>query len=588
MLAQRSIRGAVSEMGPAREAARRGGLVLALSLALVVAGSGCDEEAGSRQDGGPMMGRDAGLSPGPDGARPAPDGGGTTDSGMLPPITGSEGPAILFTDLAFGPVRGGPGDLGAPIGLFGHRFGRERGSSTVTIGGVEVASYLVWGSRNAKNSMLDMIVVQPGPGVSGGPIVVHVEGRDSNADFTFTPNDASVYFASPSGSDTAACDEVSPCRTIQHVAADVMEPGDVLLVRGGDNDESEVWIRDEYGHSGRADAPKVIRNYPGETVVLTNAGRPFIVSANYITFSGFDFTDGKSLGLGDVMHRGNRAINNSFRGVIGFDAIGSHGDDHVIAGNDCALSGAETGTQGHCYYISHGSNIRLLYNTASGAGGYGIHIFDQQRSSDDFRRVIANVLVEGNVLFGQSERSGMIVAMADEGGRGNIIDGVIVRNNLFYGNNHAGLVMNGLVQNVQVLHNTFYRNGRQGLYIAETVSNVSVRQNLFDQADNSACVNNCSWFERAHMEVAAGASSVVVEHNGYTADVPQVIGGSDSTPVAGAVAYANPDALDYTPTSGPVLDAGATIGGVSIDITGTPRPLGGGTELGAFEAPRSE
>src|SRR5690348_17154976 len=83
-------------------------------------------------------------------------------------------PHVFFTDVESGPASGGPGDLGTPISIFGKGFGQVRGSSRVTIGGVEAASYLVWGTANAHNPMLDMIVVQPGPKVVGGPIVVTV------------------------------------------------------------------------------------------------------------------------------------------------------------------------------------------------------------------------------------------------------------------------------------------------------------------------------------------------------------------------------------------------------------------------------
>src|ERR1700719_2971338 len=54
-------------------------------------------------------------------------------------------PAVLFTDVQSGPTTGGPNNLGVPISIFGRGFGAIRGNSTVTIGGVPVASYMVWG-----------------------------------------------------------------------------------------------------------------------------------------------------------------------------------------------------------------------------------------------------------------------------------------------------------------------------------------------------------------------------------------------------------------------------------------------------------
>src|SRR4051794_6065028 len=89
-------------------------------------------------------------------------------------------PAIFFTDIESGPVTGGHFDQGAPITIYGSGFGADRRGSRVTIGGVEVADYILWGSHNAHNPDLDKIVVQPGSRVTGGPIVVTVEGVASN------------------------------------------------------------------------------------------------------------------------------------------------------------------------------------------------------------------------------------------------------------------------------------------------------------------------------------------------------------------------------------------------------------------------
>jgi hypothetical protein len=84
---------------------------------------------------------------------------------------------LLFTDVLSGPVIGGPDGLGVPIALYGKGFGSSRGSSKVTIGGVEVAAHPVWGEVNAHNPDVDMIVVQPGSSVIGGPVIVTVGGN---------------------------------------------------------------------------------------------------------------------------------------------------------------------------------------------------------------------------------------------------------------------------------------------------------------------------------------------------------------------------------------------------------------------------
>jgi hypothetical protein len=492
----------------------------------------------------------------------------------------------LFTDTSAGPVRGGPGGLGVPVAIFGKGFGISRGSSTVTIGGTEVQAYLAWGQNNANNPALDMIVVQPGPDASG-PIVVHVEGSDSNADHSFTPTTGDVYYVAPAGSDASPCTEAQPCATIHHVATRVMLPGDALLVRGGKLRDDAIWIRDALGHSGLPGQPKVIRNYPGEAPVLVNASRPFSIEASYVTVSGLHFAGGKSIHLGNVTSHHNQVVNSTFRGTIGWDSVGSHGSDHLIAGNDCDVVRSARGTQGHCFYISHGSRLRLLYNRARGATGYGIHVFDQQRSTPDMKRQISDLLVEGNIVAASPERSGMILAMADEGGLGNRVERVTIRNNVFLSSNHAGLVIGPLAREVRVHHNTFYKNGRLAVAIYDdaTIDGVELRHNLFDQTPNGRCVSHCSWFPEAHVQQGARARNVVVESNYYAPGPAILIGTTDASAASGPAGFVSGDAYDFHLRSdSPARDRGAPLGSVSRDFDGRPR---GGTQVdpGAFEHP---
>ena len=251
-------------------------------------------------------------------------------------------PTILFVDTEAGPTTGGPDDLGVPISIFGTGFGAQRGDSVVTIGGVEVAAYRVWGERNAENPLLDMIVVQPGAGVTGGDIVVKTANGESTGEKTFTVAPGRIRYVASTGSPTGACTAEDPCASISRaIEPSITQPGDTILVRGGELPESEIWIRREYGHGGTAAARKVLRNYPGEEVYLTNGARPFIVDADYVTISGFRFRNGKTIGIPDTGDAGRRRgvhfINNSLTGPISWGFIDTHGDDHVLAGNSCGL-----------------------------------------------------------------------------------------------------------------------------------------------------------------------------------------------------------------------------------------------------------
>lgn len=158
-----------------------------------------------------------------------------------------------------------------------------------------MAAYPVWGTKNALNPTLDMIVVQPGPNVTGGALTVTVNGRAFNANLTFTANAGRIRYVAATGSDAAACIEAAPCATISHaVEPSVTGPGDTILVRGGTLQENEIWVRREYGHGGTAGQQKTIKAYPGEVVTFANGNRPFIVDADYLTVSGFGFLNGVS------------------------------------------------------------------------------------------------------------------------------------------------------------------------------------------------------------------------------------------------------------------------------------------------------
>ena len=506
-----------------------------------------------------------------------------------PPPPSSGAPAVLFTDVEAGPISGGPNNLGVPIAIFGKGFGASRGSSKVTIGGGEVASYLAWGQNNANNSMLDMIVVQPGAISAAGPVVVTVVGKSSNADYRFTPSGGKIYYVAPTGSDAAPCSETQPCATILHAAAFVMVAGDAVLVRGGPLNDNEIWIRDVLGHSGTPAKPKIIRNFPGESPEFSIGVRPFALSANYITISGIHFKNGKSLGLGGETESvfGNRIYNSTFRGVIDYDAIGTHGDDNVLAGNVCDVPSSTQGTQGHCYYISAGDNIRLRYNVAKGAPGYGIHIFDQKRGQGaDFKRVISNVLVEGNLLASSPERSGMILAMGDEAALGNHMDGVTIRNNIFVANNFAGIAIGGRVRNVKIYHNTFYQNGRQGITIYDdpTISGIEIANNLFDQTTSTNCKNNCSWYAPAHVEKGARATGVSLTNNFYGPGPALLTGVTDATGTVGLPGFVNGPLGDYRlAPSSLAIDKGVLLPSVTRDFNGAPRVIGVKPDAGAFE-----
>src|SRR3989441_1241050 len=69
-----------------------------------------------------------------------------------PPSPNSGGPVIFFSDLESGPNIGGQNDNGTILTLYRKRFGPTQGGSTITVGGGQVASYLLWSDSKVAGS----------------------------------------------------------------------------------------------------------------------------------------------------------------------------------------------------------------------------------------------------------------------------------------------------------------------------------------------------------------------------------------------------------------------------------------------------
>jgi len=525
-------------------------------------------------------------------------------------LVAAAAPTVLFTDIDAGPKSGGPGNHGAPISLFGRGFGATRGESKVTIGGVEVASYLAWGQNNAAHAALDMIIVQPGAAVSGGAIVVTVNSEVSTGDFSFTPNSGRILYISPNGSDGGSCSEQSPCRSMLETFGNKAKPGDMVLARGGTYSEGEIWLRAET--SGTVNARKVFKNYPGETPIFSNKERPIYADASFQTFSGLNLRNGKAMGIMEHLEninataRGIWIINSTNIGPIEYEGFGTHGSDHILAGNYVDVKDSSQGTQGHCYYISFGDNVKLLYNFGMGAPGYGIHIYDQPRQNRDYRRVISNLLIEGNVLTRSTKRAGMMIKLDDHGygaPYGNLMENVIVRNNVVYKNAQIGIVAGGgtaETRGLKIYNNTVVENGMLGIYLGKSdakLSGVEVKNNLIVQTDKSNCNDKecgscCNWYPLSHIVAEADpAEWSTIENNGYFPGNPLInlmIGKtvrawSEPRPITGSVTFANPAENDYHVVGSEAVDAGVPLTDVTRDFDGKARPAGSAPDLGAYE-----
>jgi len=86
------------------------------------------------------------------------------------------------------------------------------------------------------------------------------------------PEGINTYFVSPDGSDSLSGAEDAPFRSLLH-AANLAEPGDVIVVRGGHYDETRtLQIRPSSAANGTAEAPITVFAYPGERPIFDFAG----------------------------------------------------------------------------------------------------------------------------------------------------------------------------------------------------------------------------------------------------------------------------------------------------------------------------
>jgi len=384
-----------------------------------------------------------------------------------------------------------------------------------------------------------------------------------------------THYVSTTGSDRNNGSLSSPWATIQH-AVGQSKPGDTVFVRGGTYREGEVWLRAEYRHCGTPGNLLTIKAYQNEVPVFVNSDRPFIVECSYLRIEGLHFKNGKPLGVrGDTV----QIVDNTFTGSgYSWDAVGVSGNNILLEGNICDLSGNSMGTQGHCYYISHGTNITIRNNVAKGMTGYGIHVFDQRRGEDPpgFERLIKNVIIEGNVVSHSQERSGIILAAVDHAR----IENVIVRNNVLFNNAHSGIFVSRIVSNVKIFNNTLFGNGATALLIdgsEREVNHVEIKNNIFD-------LTNKTYSNAYHVFNEQGNTSLILQSNLYWPKPLRLYKLSDSSPVIGDPHFVNPAEKNFHLLPGSMaIDKGVPLGEVSHDKDGIKRPQGTALDVGAFE-----
>jgi len=219
----------------------------------------------------------------------------------------AEAPVVLFSDLISAPASGwndASPNKGAVVTIWGRYLGADRGSSFVTVNGVQLqanSDYLdTWGKYNNPVPFLQTITFQLNDSMTAGDgtISVTVNGVTSNT-VPFRVNDSEIFFMAKdaAGLDNGSFEDPydNPSTFINN-----MNPGDVLYFRGGVYDErytggkSIFWIRSNRTDGTEQDPIGFIA-YPGEDVYfdaitngdISNFNKGIAFDTSYVTVAKF-------------------------------------------------------------------------------------------------------------------------------------------------------------------------------------------------------------------------------------------------------------------------------------------------------------
>ncbi len=496
------------------------------------------------------------------------------------------GPVALFTDLTSGPNSGGENGFGAYVTVVGRNFGAARGTSTVEIGGVEVASYALWSDTR--------LTVQPGPFVTGGNLVVVVNGQRSTAVLPFAVRPGKLFYVALTGSDATGVvgDVLRPFRNVATTFARAdFGVGDFLILRGGVWADVETRFDTFFTFSddkgGTASAPVVLMGYPGENVVV----RP--PSANLRGVMAYGIVGGVVVA--------NLHLDSNHGGLclgwpVGASTAPTMQNVRFVNNELYNTLDANPGLSG-CVDV-RGQHVQVLGNTihdTAGAAGSRYHAIsvDNESGADT-----VDVEIAYNTIFNHVGGAAIWVTGS---GVAQTYD-VRVHHNLIHDVSSDGMAFEGQVTTgVAVFDNVMYRSGLtspggcllfNGAGLVATVVNNTLADCAltadpeagawrFALAAQVTCANNIVVDPVPSVVVGALPVTLVASDNLWS-NAPSF----DVRPVTGSADFVDEAAHDFhlRPTSAAVDRGNAVLGALATDdFDGVGRPVGAAYDVGAFE-----
>ncbi|HET7009177.1 MAG TPA: choice-of-anchor Q domain-containing protein [Anaerolineales bacterium] len=519
-----------------------------------------------------------------------------TPQPLSPVATSSGTPRVFFTDLESGPNTGGQDDLGAFISIYGEGFGATQGNSTVTMGGQEVARYILWGENNAVARGLDMIVVQPGPNVTTGDIIVTVDGQSSNP-LPFTVRSGNIYFVTPdapNAEDANPGTYAEPFQTLYR-PRQVMQAGDIVYLKGGTFSTSDpanpgwdavLLLHPETDPNGTADRPVAYIGYPGDRPLIDapeplRRGIYMDQGMMYYIIANLAFTQGLAPyeGMLQMGGNGHRAVGNYLHDALSSTAMGIAGNSahYQILGNLISNNGQDNWEDGVGFYIQgFGTNEDVDFGwneIRDQRGRRAIQLFGHE---DGDR--MDNVRIHDNLISSSLQLRNNILLGGSDGGT-DVLGTIYVYNNIIVGSDWEGLRVNDPQGTVFIQNNVLYDNGSLGpdshaqIHIERAGAGLVTVQNNIVYAESG----------QTYFEFGPGAdpSALNASHNlVYNAGACPAwdAGCVNADPLFSDIA-----SLDFRLQAGsPAVDAGMDTGVVG-DFAGIARPQGGAYDVGAYE-----
>jgi hypothetical protein len=501
-------------------------------------------------------------------------------------------PVLFYSDITSGPKTGGESNNGVYVTVYGRNFGFTQGSASITVGGGAVASYKIWSDTK--------VAFQLGASAATGNIVLTNAYGSSNG-LAFTVRSGNIFFASLTGNDSTGTGSfASPWRTIANLKNN-LAAGDTGYVEDGvsqttvDDFAADIAITS----GGSAGSPIALLGYPGATATIGTNSADFGLRTPAIS------GNKDHVVLGELVFRGSAAI----------DLVNV--DDWRVVGNDfsCPLGGGQSA----CFHTDTATNLKYL-------GNYVHNIGDQAGSIDKFYHAVYfttnsnSIEAAWNTIVPNptaSTTSGGCRAMQffSTGGsdqfdlhvhdnviHDSICDGlnfstvnpdagtVEAYNNIIYhvgtgpdpgngGSQYSCIAVNGSAahtNNAELYNNTMYDCGSRGLTDAGALAlgiNTRLRNNIVSLVGSEvylvpSSLATCSNFSGSNDLWNGGGTTPTCTTSNVTS-APQFVDTSTAN--------------FHLQSTSPARNAGVTIGSLTADFDGVPRPQGPAYSIGAYE-----